>query len=369
MFLLLLYEMKYSLNELAVIWLDSFECLDFNKHKAKILMLFNKPEDIFKQLEDYKKEIVSITSEEVYTILKQNSNNDYIKKILNELQDQSITTIYSENYPEKLKVIEDAPIILYYKGNLDLINLSSIAIVGTRTPTNYGKIITKQFSQELCLNGLVIVSGLAYGVDTISHEVCLENKGKTIAVLAGGLKNIYPASNKALADKIGEQGLLITEYRPGLKCTQFSFPLRNRIIAALSDGVLITEAKLKSGSLHTKEYALLYGKEIFAVPGNINSEQSLGTNRLIQSCQSMAVTCAEDILSALHINKITNSKPKVEYTEDEKTILNILGNEEVHYDIILHKFKKDVKTLNTLLTKMEFNEIIKKLAGNYYCKI
>ena len=359
--------MKYSLDELAVVWLDSFKFLDFSIKKQKILNLFNTPSEIFK-IEKKKKEVINIIGEDGYKELIDNSNNDYIKKILLELGEIKFITKYNKDFPKCFLEIDECPIILYYLGDISLIGQKCVGVVGSRTPTNYGKIITASLVKDLTKNGLVIASGLAYGVDTIAHTTCLENNGKTIAVLAGGLKNIYPATNLALAKLITENGLLITEYRPALKATKYTFPYRNRIIACISDGILITEAKIKSGSLHTKEYALSYNKEIFAVPGNINSLESEGTNRLIKSCQGLACTSVDDILETLKIDKKT-SQIKLKLDSNESLILKILGSEEVHYDEILLKSSLDTKTLNSLLTKMEFNELIKKLAGNYFCKI
>ena len=175
-----------------------------------------------------------------------------------------------------------------------------MAIVGTRRASRYGKDVTEQFASSLARAGVTIVSGLADGVDTFSHQACLNVKGKTIAVLGGGINNIYPATNTNLANKIVESGgLILSEYRPNEKPQTYYFPIRNRIIAGLSKAVLITEATEKSGSMHTKNYALDYGREVFAVPGRINDIYSTGCNKIIKSCQSAIALDPNDILNFL----------------------------------------------------------------------
>lgn len=360
--------MKYSLDELAILWLDSFKFLDFSIKKNKILNLFSSPSELFK-INNKKQEVIEIVGEENYNDLIKNSNNDYVKNILSNLGDIKFTTKYSNDFPKCFLEIDECPIIIYYLGDLSLIGQKCVGVVGTRTPTNYGKIITASLVKDLSKHNIVIASGLAYGVDSIAHSTCLENNGKTVAVVAGGLKNIYPSTNLALSKEIAKKGLIISEYRPDLKATKYTFPYRNRLIACISNGILITEAKLKSGSLHTKEYALNYNKEIFVVPGNINSKESEGTNRLIKSCQGLAVTCVDDILDILKVDKNQNLLNCSKLSSNENLILKILGSDEVHYNDILSKSDLDTKTLNSLLTKMEFDDMIKKLAGNYFCKI
>ncbi|MBQ3413921.1 MAG: DNA-processing protein DprA [Clostridia bacterium] len=196
-----------------------------------------------------------------------------------------IQIIKKENkrYPQKLKQIYSPPQILYAIGNTGILNLPSISIVGGREHTEYGKKSAYYFSYNLAKAGLVIVSGLAKGIDSFSHIGCLAAKGKTIAIIGSGLDNIYPKENEELAKKIIEAGgCIISEYPLGTKPEKRNFPERNRIISGISNSVLVVEAKEKSGSLITANFALEQGKDVFAVPGNINSKNSIGTNLLIQ---------------------------------------------------------------------------------------
>lgn len=207
-------------------------------------------------------------------------------------------SIESKEYPEQLREIYDAPLKLYVLGNKEILNQTGVAIVGSRNATEYGKRVALQFSKDLSKNGINIISGLALGIDTCAHLGTLHQDciGKTIAVLGSGLDEIYPKQNISLARKIIQMGgCLISEYPLGAKPEKMHFPKRNRIISGLSKGVLIVEASEKSGSLITADFALEQGRDVFAVPGNISSSTSVGTNNLIKQGAKL-VTSYEDIL-------------------------------------------------------------------------
>ena len=193
--------------------------------------------------------------------------------------------IESEEYPKKLKEIYEPPLKLFVLGNKKLLNQKSVAIVGCRKPTEYGKTVAFKFSKGISENGINIVSGLASGIDTYAHlgAISPNNYGKTIAVLGNGLDEIYPKRNIELAKKIIQSGgCIITEYQIGIRPEKQNFPRRNRIISGLSKGVLIVEAGEKSGALITADFALEQGRDVFAIPGNIFNETSVGTNNLIK---------------------------------------------------------------------------------------
>lgn len=210
-------------------------------------------------------------------------------------------SIESEDYPKQLKEIFDAPLKIYVLGNKEILKQNSIAIVGSRNATEYGKKVALKFSKELSEKGINIISGLAIGIDTYAHLGTLQNtsKGKTIAVLGSGLDEIYPKANTELAKKILKSGgCIISEYPLGTKPEKMHFPQRNRIISGLSKGVLVVEASEKSGALITADFALEQGREVFAVPGNISSITSIGTNNLIVEGAKMVRNCA-DILNEM----------------------------------------------------------------------
>lgn len=206
----------------------------------------------------------------------------------------------SKWYPEKLKNIGSPPKQLFCLGNLELLNMKSIAVIGSRNYSKYGERAAKEFSYNLAKNDICIVSGFARGIDSFSHIACLEANGKTIAVLGSGLNVIYPKENKELFTKIiSNDGLIISEYPLDTKPEKQHFPARNRIISGLSDGVLVIEARKNSGTNITVDFALEQGKDVFVIPGNIYSKTSDGTNFLIKE-GAIPVTSYKDILDFLN---------------------------------------------------------------------
>lgn len=310
-----------------------------------------------------------LTTEEYHKLV-----SSYDKRVLDSSIDNmqrngiKIVTIFSDEYPEKLKDLPDRPLILYAKGDLSLANQKSVAVVGTRMPSNYGRIVTEKFSEKLAQSGLVVVSGLCYGVDEIAHKKTLAVGGKTIAVVGSGFNNIYPATNTTLSMEIAEKGLLLSEYPPSFKPKRYTFPRRNRIVAGLSDGVLIVEAGIKSGTIHTKEYALEYGRDIFAVPGNITSNKSELTNQLIKSGQAECVLSADEIVDFYGMKKAEKQKV-LTLSFDEKAVVDALSDGEKDFDYLSRKTKIPVNILNSCLTTLEIRGLIRKLPAQCYALI
>lgn len=356
-------------DEKAVIFFDSFDFATYKK-KERLFSLFapSKLVDL-DFLKENKNDILEIFSQEEFNVICNNIVAKTIEKVLENLTRLNISaiTIYSNEYPKTLKNIDTPPFVLYYKGEIGLLKSNCFAIVGSRHITNYGKQVTEKFTNDLVRAGFTIVSGLASGVDTVSHTVTIQNKGKTIAVLAGGLDEIYPATNTQLAEDIVKNGgLIITETKPYKKTESYMFPIRNRIIAGLSRGILVTEAQEKSGVLHTKNYALDYGRDVFAVPGSIFSLQSVGANQMIVNGQAKAVACARDILDEYNIKLNANAQKVYNVSMEEELIISILRGEPKSFQQIVDATKIEVKTLNSLLTTLLIRGIIKKLAGNVY---
>jgi DNA processing protein len=357
-------------GELVAIWLDVFEALSI-KRKYEILEHYKTPKELFKSFKNDYNKFSSFLDSNLYSKMSYALDEDFVKTQVASYKKIGVelVTVNSANYPKLLKQVATPPLVLYCKGNLKLLDSDCIAVVGTRRATRYGKKITEQFTKVLVHNGFTIVSGMADGIDTQAHITALAEGGNTIAVLGGGVNEIYPTTNIGLAKQIIEKGLLISEYKPDQKPAAFHFPIRNRIIAGISKGVLITEANLKSGSMHTKEYALEANRDLFVVPGNIDNPQSLGCNAVIKSLQGCMVTAAEDILE---VYGKTNSykefakQNNFQLSLDEQLIINALGNDETHYEELLEKTNLDTKSLNSLLTTMQVRGIIKKLPGNLY---
>jgi DNA processing protein len=280
--------------------------------------------------------------------------------------------ISDKHYPRELKKIKGAPKVLYFLGKLK-VEEPMVAIVGARNCSDYGKRATLQITSELCEAGITIVSGLAPGIDTYAHLATVEKNRRTIAVLGTGLnkQDIYPKENIGLAEKIIKTGgCLISEYPPGTRGAKFTFPRRNRIISGLSSAVLIVEGKEKSGSLITANWAFSQGKKVFAVPGQIYSQNSAGTNFLIKNGAKIAV-CAKDILDELGMEnlKITDKDVIDTQSIEEKLILNTLKENALHIDRIIENTKLNAQTIASILSILEIEGKIKNLGGNVYALI
>ncbi|HAJ77767.1 MAG TPA: DNA-protecting protein DprA [Clostridiales bacterium] len=359
----------YTKSDRTIIWLDLFEFLTLKK-KEEILSIFDDPSEVFdkfKKSYDKLKDIV--TAEQFdkmcYMLDEQFLNNEIVNL---ESKGIRVLTYLNDKYPQQFFNYPDRPLLLYYKGDISLLKTACVGIVGTRKPTIYGRQVTEKFAKALASSGATIVSGLADGVDSIAHSSALSVKGKTIAVMGSGFEHIYPPRNFELEKQIEQNGLVITEYRPEVGPAHYHYPVRNRIIAGLSRAVLITEASQKSGTMHTKNYCLDYGIDLYAVPGEITSFASSGTNAILKSCQGAIALSPDDIIEDLHL--INSYKPQIsnfQLSFEEQAIFNVLDG-EMHFDEIQIKTKIETKRLLTLLTTMELNGFVKKLSGNYYCK-
>ncbi len=291
------------------IWFSLIKKLGY-KRKIKLLNIYQNPENIYKL---NKKELLKIEGigEETANNIIISKNEKLLKYHIKYMKENNIDIIYilEKNYPQKLKEIYDPPISLYIKGNKGILNDKNISIIGCRECTEYGKIAAKYFSYNLAKKNINIVSGLAKGIDSYAHLGCLathqENKnceknnyicGRTIAVVGNGLDMIYPKENIELANEIiKREGAIISEYPCGTKPDKMNFPARNRIISGISSGIIVVEAKEKSGTLITVDFALEQGREVFVVPGNINSINSIGTNELIKQGAQL-VSCYKDVI-------------------------------------------------------------------------
>lgn len=283
-------------KELYWIWLSRIKRLGSIKTQ-KLLEKYKTPEQLWKCTKQELLQVEQIGEETANEILKEEyrENLEKYKNYMDKNQIK-IISIYDKNYPEKLKNIYDKPIVLYVKGDEKILNDFSLAIIGCRENTKYGETVTKQIAEGLAKKEITTISGLARGIDSISQQATVNKKGKTIAVLGNSLDTIYPAENKILAENIIKNGgAIISEYVIGTKIEKMNFPARNRIISGLSDGVIVVEAKKKSGTMITVDFALEQGKNIFAIPGDITSKNSEGTNELIKQ-GAKTVTSIEDIL-------------------------------------------------------------------------
>jgi DNA processing protein len=276
-----------------------------------------------------------------------------------------ISTPNSE-YLQILSTIVKAPEKLYFIGKLPSARMPSVAIVGTRKPTPYGKEVTYKIAHDLAKRGVVIISGLALGVDAIAHKAALDAGGITIAVLANGLDTIYPASNKQLADSIISQGgAIISEYSPGTSPRDYQFLARNRIVSGLSDLVLVTEAASRSGTLATVAHALDQGREVCVVPGNITSPMSAGCNHLLKQ-GAHAITTEVDILNILNIAEINETQTTLPLgaTENENKIINLISSGVRDGEEIRSNLKLTSADFSQAITMLEISGIIRALGND-----
>jgi len=295
------------------------------------------------------------------------------KRIQKILEQEHITVITQKDdaYPPLLQQIYDPPFCLFVRGELQLANQYPIAVVGTRKASSYGRQITQEIVSELSNHGLVVVSGLALGIDGIAHETTLQVGGKTIAVLGSGNNrhHIYPAVHKQLSERIIEKGgAVVSEYPPGSLPSRFTFPRRNRIIAGMTLGTLVVEAAEKSGALITSSYALEHGKEIFAVPHPITSETGFGPNKLIKEGAHM-VTSAADIIDILNLNELktfTQNATIIPDTPQEAAILEHLSREPMHVDELAKQSRLTSREVNSTLTLMEMKGKVRNIGNMHY---
>lgn len=292
------------------------------------------------------------------------------------LEKENILAISIEDsrYPILLREIPDHPYLIYMKGNLKCLDLPLVAIVGSRKLTVYGSQVARGFARDLAENGICVVSGLAFGVDATAHRGALDAKGKTIAVLGNSLddESIYPRTNFQLSQEIlNSGGLLISEFPVKTRPEIWTFPARNRIMAGLSQGTLVVEAALKSGSLITANLAVDYNRDVFAVPGSIFSPQSEGTHKIIKAGAKL-VTSARDIIEELKIEISPEQKEEkfeISLTETEKKICKVLSHEALHIDTIAKLTKLDTSSISSAMAMLEIKSIIKNVGGQNYIKL
>jgi len=296
-------------------------------------------------------------------------------EVYNFTQKYNIITYFylDKNYPKSLQKYDDSPVVIYAKGEIEFNKGKFLSVVGTRSITHYGESLCNNLITDLAKDGFnpVIVSGLAYGVDAVAHISALNNSLKTVAVLGHGLDRIYPSTHKELAQRIIENGSLITEFIHNSPIDASNFVRRNRIVAGLSDAVIVVESPLKGGSLITAEYAIQYSKDVFAFPGRSGDKSSAGCNYLIKTNRAGLIEKADDLVYSLSWEK-NEKKPKqptifIEFNDEEKIIVDLLGNnEQINVDTISYDTNMPINKVLSLLFGLELNGVVKALPGRMY---
>lgn len=298
-------------------------------------------------------------------------NKDYINNLVEKINihaDQVIT-ILDEDYPVELQLIERPPKVIYIKGNkLNLENVK-IGVVGARKCTPYGKYVVEKFVSELANLNTTIISGMAQGIDAHAHKIALDNETYSIGVLGTGVDLKFPAMNSKLYERMYKEGTIISEYPLGTRALPFYFPERNRIISALSQGVIVAEGKEKSGSLITARYAAEQGKEVFSAPGNINSIYSVGTNKLIRD-GAIPLIEIEDITSIipglLDAKILKQVSIEDNLSEDERKVLEEIDSGNSNIDSIVENTDLDIKEVSSAITLLEMKGIIKNMGNSSF---
>ncbi|KUO58750.1 hypothetical protein APF79_06185 [bacterium BRH_c32] len=321
--------------------------------------------------------IQGISPTQASQLLKINSDENFIKSEFDkyasflEKNNTGLITYLDKDYPYLLKNIYSPPLYLFIKGEITKTDLSAVAIVGTRLPSAYGKIQAEYFASALSKNNVTVISGMARGIDTIAHRNALQNGGRTIAVMGTGMDVIYPSENRNLFNSIIENGAVITEYDYETKPDAQNFPRRNRIISGLSLGTIVIETRINGGAMHTANYAIEQNRDVFAVPGNISSKLSEGTNQLIKENRAKLITNIDDVLYDLNI-------PKLKTTSDEKNIPELNFFEEKIYQILNDEPKQvdEISSLANINTSdclvnlfgLEMKGVIRQLPGMFFIR-
>ncbi|MBO4534735.1 MAG: DNA-processing protein DprA [Clostridia bacterium] len=325
-------------------------------------------DELYLHVEEWTDELTELLDEDHYARLLKARQEDAVGKELEALDRLGAVALTwgGERYPACLNDLDQPPIALYAQGDLSLLATRTLAVVGTRNITRYGRDVTQNFVADLVTNGFCIVSGLARGVDSVAHRTALSYEKPTIGVLPCGLDVVYPAENKDLYAQMRDQALLVSEYPMGTHVQQFTFVERNRIIAALSLGVLVTEAGDKSGACLTVGHALELGRDVFVVPGNIYSKASIGANKLIKDMQGAIVTSSYDILEVYHVAVEQGPVTDMQLDIVETQIIEALQEGDKHIEELIKLTGLNVSELGPVLTKLELIGLLHKVAGNYY---
>jgi len=337
----------------------------------KLLSTFGGPENIFHVGINELKKIGDIGEGRAKNIVSF-SAWDMVQREIDYAEKNNIRliTIKDSSYPEGLRRLPDAPLVIYVKGEIKDDDKYAIAIVGSRMPTRYGLQVAGEISYKLASSGLTVVSGMARGIDSASHKGALNAGGRTIAVLGSGIDVPYPPENKTLMNIIASSGAVISEFPIGTRPNRENFPRRNRLISGLSLGVLVVEATGDSGSLITAGYALEQGKEVFAVPGNITSRTSKGTNDLIKKGAKL-IENADGIIEELMpqikgILKEERIKTLPSMTDNEKKLYSLLSKEPKHIDVITREASISPQAALSILLSLELKGVVRQIEGKNF---
>ena len=357
--------MKYTERELCLIWLDSFIGLEY-KHKAILYQNLGDVKGIKSFIEKNAEYIKKEIGENNYSTLINSANKEYLDYVLSGLDKNGVVaiTLDSEKYPSTLLSTDIPPLVLYAKGNIDLLNTDTFAIVGSRKSLPLSIKTAEKYATTLSEAGLTLVTGIAEGIDKVVLESALKT-GRAISVIAGGFNHLYPANHVGLFEEVCRFGLAISEHPLDVAPQPYFFPARNRIIAGLAKGTLIVSGAKRSGTKYTATFAEEYGRDLFAIPYNIGVASGEGCNELIKMGAHLTDT-PDDILEFYNLSKV---EIDVDFTEDEKQVISALENGSLHVEKISSLTGKRPFELTAILSALEIKGAVVKVGANVYSKI
>jgi len=334
---------------------------------------------VFKERQGLLVKIPGIGDSTAKAILKNKSVLERAEEEVEFVKKYKIQPLFytDEHYPQRLKYCNDSPILLYYKGNADLNNTKVVSVVGTRAPNDYGRELTAKLIQELAGTGVLIVSGLAYGIDVQAHREALDNKLETIGVVAHGLDMVYPGTHTATAKKMIKHGGLLTDFPSGTNPDAVNFPKRNRIVAGLCDALVVVQSKREGGSLITATIASSYNKDVFAFPGRPHDHLSEGCNGLIKRNKASLIESAADLIDAMnwgfdslnpqHVKKKKQIPLNIALSDEEQKIAALFKEKkEMHIDELCYAGEITLSNASALLLQLELNNLVKSKPGKVY---
>jgi DNA processing protein len=347
---------------------------------AKILLAYcGSAQEVFRQKKGHLQKIPGIGEIHARSIIAGKNVLARAEKEIRFIEKYHISPLFftSENYPARLKACSDSPVLVYYKGNADLNAEKIVAVVGTRRPSEYGRSKTQELITGLSDSGILIISGLAYGIDVLAHKTALDNGLSTVGVLAHGLDRIYPQIHDKVARRMLKQGGLLTDFMSETNPDAVNFPKRNRIVAGLCDALVVIESKRTGGSLITATIASSYNKDVFALPGRAGDPLAEGCNGLIKQNKATLIEHSEDLLYAMQWQKEAAKIPvsrqiplQIALNEEEKVIMELFERKkQVHVDEVCQVTQLPVSRVSGILLQLEFSNLVKSRPGKLYERI
>ena len=362
--------MNHDRNDRIIFWLDSFSGISLRK-KTMMLSFVESPRELFDHFDELVDSFATFCSQDEIHLLAAGRTESFLEnqELLLERTGAQYITILDERFPEFLRNLDedDPPLVLYYKGDVNLLTTQCISVVGTRTNSLYGKDVTESFVRDFVESGLTVVSGIGDGIERLAMEAALDNDGKAICFTPGGIHCISPVANERLANQIAEKGLLISEFRPSERIRNYHYSLRNRLIAGISRVTFLVEAGVDSNALTVGDFALKYGRELYVVPSNIDSRSGVGTNRLLRNGFASLALTPDDVTRQYEIDsKFYEKEVDLVLNAQERQILELLSVDVLHLDTLSEYTSIPAGALIATLSILETKDVIKRLPGNRY---